>query len=125
MSVTYDAGALVAADRSNRAVWADHKVRLQMGLLPRTTAPVVAQVSRTPRQVQLRRFLRGCELDPFLVTDAHAVGELLAKAGISDVIDAHLVLVSSQSTHVVITSDVEDIKLLSSYVSGPIDIRPV
>lgn len=57
MSVVYDAGVLVAADRGDRDVWADHRVRLELGTAPVTTAPVVAQVSRSPRQAQLRRFL--------------------------------------------------------------------
>jgi hypothetical protein len=27
MTVVYDAGALIAADRSNRQVWADHQIQ--------------------------------------------------------------------------------------------------
>ncbi len=45
---------------------------------PETTATVVAQVSRWERQVQLRRFLRGCEIKPFPAEDSHAVDALLA-----------------------------------------------
>ena len=51
--VVYDAGALVAADRSERSFWADHKARLEMGMVPIVPAPVVAQVSRSARQAQL------------------------------------------------------------------------
>ncbi|MEA2501904.1 MAG: hypothetical protein QOD01_2015, partial [Actinomycetota bacterium] len=47
MSVVYDAGVLVAADRNDRTVWADHRARLELGTVPLTTAPVVAQVSRS------------------------------------------------------------------------------
>lgn len=59
MSFVYDAGVLVAADRNDRLVWAEHRARLELGMAPVTTSPVVAQVSRTGRQAQLRRFLRG------------------------------------------------------------------
>ncbi len=62
MSVVYDAGVFVAADRDDRGAWADHRVRLELGVVPTTTAPVVAQVTRSPRQAQLRRFLRGCDI---------------------------------------------------------------
>ena len=62
--VVYDAGVLVAADRNVRAVWADHRIRLEAGLIPVVPAPVIAQVSRSPAQVQLRRLLRGCEIIP-------------------------------------------------------------
>ena len=48
MSVVYDAGVLVAAERGDRKVWADHRVRLEIGALPVTTAPVIAQVTRSP-----------------------------------------------------------------------------
>ncbi len=73
MTVVYDAGALIAADRSDRETWADHRARLELGVVPVTTAPVVAQVSRAARQAQLRRFLRGCEVVPFAEGDAHVV----------------------------------------------------
>jgi hypothetical protein len=53
----YGAAVLVAADRNERRAWAEHKVRLEPGLVPLVPAPVVAQVSRSPQQAQLRRFL--------------------------------------------------------------------
>lgn len=68
MSFVYDAGDLIAAERNDRAVWADHAARLQLGLVPVTTAPVVAQVSRCGRQAQLQRLLRGCEVAAFSST---------------------------------------------------------
>ena len=30
----YDAGVLVAADRNDRRAWAEHKVRLELGIVP-------------------------------------------------------------------------------------------
>jgi hypothetical protein len=48
--VVYDAGALVAADRNVREVWADHRVRLEAEIVPAVPAPVVAQVSRPRRR---------------------------------------------------------------------------
>ena len=76
MSVVYDAGALVAAERSERDLWADHRARLELGIVPVTTAPVVAQISRSGRQAQLRRFLRGCEVEPLRPEDAPDVSAL-------------------------------------------------
>src|SRR6185295_5897265 len=46
-SVVYDAGALVAADRNERRMWAEHRVRLELGLSIAVPAPVLAQVSRS------------------------------------------------------------------------------
>lgn len=114
MSVVYDAGVLVAADRNHRAVWADHRIRLEIGAVPVTTAPVVAQVSRTPQQLQLRRFLRGCEIEPFLAEDADAVGRLLGDAGASDVVHAHVVLVAASLGTGVVTGDVKGLLRLAA-----------
>lgn len=54
--IVYDAGALIAGERNNRALWADHRVRLEQGTIPVTPAAVVAQVSRSLRQAQLRLY---------------------------------------------------------------------
>ena len=91
MILVYDAGVLVAAERNDRNVWADRRARLESGIAPVTTAPVVAQVSRSARQTQLRRFLRGCDVVAFTGDQAHGVGALLRAAGTADVIDAHLI----------------------------------
>ena len=40
-TVVYDAGVLVAADRNERRAWAEHKVRLELGVVPLVPAPVV------------------------------------------------------------------------------------
>jgi len=123
MSVVYDAGVLVAAERNNRQVWADHRVRLEVGVVPTTTAPVVAQVSRSHRQAQLRRLLRGCDIVAFAPEDAHDVGALLAKAGTSDVVDAHLIVVASGTRSTVLTSDPDDLRQLSNQLSLPVRVQ--
>lgn len=125
MSVVYDAGVLVAAASGDRAMWADHRVRLEVGLAPSTTAPVVAQVSRSPRQAQLRRFLRGCAVVPFLSADAHVVGALLGRAGLSDVVDAHVVATAASTTSTVLTSDADDLRRLSDHLPTPVAVRAV
>ena len=123
MTVVYDAGALVAADRNDRRVWANHRARLESGIVPITTAPVVAQASRSVRQVQLRRFLVGCEVVAFDSSDAHRVGSLLAAARSSDVVDAHVVVVAGRNNATVITSGPKDLRRLAAHLSHPIAIR--
>jgi len=125
MSVVYDAGVLIAADRDDRAVWADHRARLELGLLPVTTAPVVAQVSRGPQQAQLRRFLRGCDVQPFLADEAHEVGALLRRAGTADVVDAHLAITAARTGLSIRTSDELDLGRLTAHVPTPIRALPV
>jgi hypothetical protein len=67
----YDAGVLIAADRNDRRVWAEHRLRLEAGLVPVVPATVVAQASRAPTQAGLRRLLRGCEVAALTEAEAH------------------------------------------------------
>jgi len=110
--VVYDAGVLVAADRNARRVWADHKVRLEEGIVPAVPAPAVAQVSRSPSQVQLRRLLRGCEVVTLTEQRAHAAGQLLGRAGSADVADAAVAQIAAELLADVVTSDRPDIRRL-------------
>jgi len=120
--VIYDAGVLVAAERSNRDVWAEHRVRLEDGILPVVPTPVVAQVSRSPKQAQLRRFLRGCEVVSFHEADAHQVGELLRKSRTSDVVDATVVALAVERRADIQTSDPTDIRRLAAAAPHPIRV---
>ena len=63
MGVTYDAGALIAADHGERRMWARHRALLARRLVPTVPAPAVAQSWRgSARQVQLAR-LAGCDVE--------------------------------------------------------------
>lgn len=113
-AVVYDAGVLIAADRSERQVWAEHRVRLEAGVVPSVPAPVVAQVSRSSRQAQLQRFLRGCEVVPFSERDAHQVGALLERARTKDVVDASVANLAIERKADVVSDDPRDIARLLS-----------
>jgi hypothetical protein len=113
-SVVYDTGVLIAAERSERRIWAEHRVRLEAGLVPLVPAPVVAQASRSPKQAQLRRLLRGCEVVAFDETAAHVAGALLGKARTRDVVDASVVELSIRKQADVVSDDAVDIRRLLS-----------
>ena len=125
MSTVYDAGALIAAESNNRRIWAEHRARLEIGIEPITTAPVVAQASRSPRQAQLRRFLRGCRVVALSPDDAPRVGALLAANGTADVVDAHLALIASDARADIWTSDPEDLGDLAQHTDHPAAIRRI
>jgi predicted nucleic acid-binding protein len=108
----YDAAVLVAADRNERRSWAEHKVRLELGALLLVPAPVVAQVSRSPQQAQLRRFLAGCVVVPLGENDAHEAGRLMGMSGTADVVDAVVVTVAARNEAVILTRDTDDIERL-------------
>jgi predicted nucleic acid-binding protein len=108
----YDAAVLVAADRNERRTWAEHRARLEFGAVPLVPAPVVAQVSRSPQQAQLRRFLTGCVVVPLGETEAHEAGRLLRLTKTSDVVDAVLVTTALRQKATILTSDPDDIERL-------------
>ena len=108
-AVVYDAAVLVAADRNERRAWAEHKARLEFGIVPLVPAPVVAQVSRSPQQARLRRFLTGCVVVPLDESEAHAAGRLLGMSRTRDVVDAVVVTVALRQKTMILTSDPDDI----------------
>lgn len=121
----YDAGVLVAADRNDRRAWAEHKVRLELGVVPSVPAPVVAQVSRSPKQAQFRRFLTGCAVIPLGESEAHEAGRLLAMSRTADVVDAVVVTLALRHDAMILTSDPNDIKRLVAASGGAIAIIPI
>jgi predicted nucleic acid-binding protein len=110
--VVYDAAVLVAADRNVRSVWAEHRVRLEAGMVPVAPSAVVVQASRSPTQVQLRRLLRGCEVVSLTEQRAHAAGRLLGRAGSRDVVDAVVAATAAELQADVVTGDRADIRRL-------------
>ncbi len=121
-AVVYDSGALIAADRNDRRMWADHRVRLETGIVPCVPSPVVAQVSRSARQAQLRRLLLGCEVVSFHEADAHRAGAVLAKSKTSDIVDASVVLLAADRGGAVVTSDPKDIARLATAIDTFVEI---
>jgi hypothetical protein len=111
-AVVYDAAVLVAADRNERRAWAEHKARLEFGVIPLVPAPVVAQVSRSPKQAQLRRFLTGCVVVPLGESEAHQAGQLLGKTGTADVVHAVVVTIAIRKRGTILTGDSDDIERL-------------
>lgn len=101
-------GVAGVAERNDRSIWAEHRVRLEAGIVPRAPAPVVAQVSRSTRQVQLRRFLRGCDVAAFTEDDAHAAGRFLGPARTADVVDAAVVVLAVAHDAEIVTDDRRD-----------------
>jgi predicted nucleic acid-binding protein len=108
----YDAAVLVAADRNERRAWAEHKARLELGVIPLVPAPVVAQVSRSPQQAQLRRFLTGCVVVPLGESEAHEAGRLLGITRTADVVDAVVVTMALRQKAIILTSDPGDMERL-------------
>ena len=126
MGVTYDAGALVAADRGERKMWARHRALLELRQVPTVPAPVVAQGWRGgSRQARLARLLVGCNVEELDDGQARRVGELLANAARADVVDATVVEGALRRNDIVVSSDPDDLHVLAASVHRHLEVdRP-
>ena len=121
--VTYDSGALIAAERGERLMWARHRALLLRRVIPTVPAPVVAQCWRgTSRQAQLARLLAGCEVETLDDTRARATGTIAGRARISDIVDANVVEGALRRGDLIISSDEGDLAAIAAAVSLHIDI---
>lgn len=124
MGVTYDTGALIAADRGERRMWVRHRALLAARISPTVPSPVVAQSWRgNSRQALLAQLLRGCDVEPLDDQSARAVGALAARAGTTDVVDATVTEGALRRQDLVVSSDPEDLLALAAGVHRRLEVE--
>jgi predicted nucleic acid-binding protein len=107
-----DAGAFIAFERGDHAVRGWLAAARGRGLELTTCSPVVAQVWRAGRrQALLARLLGAVRIDAPDEAAARRAGELLARSGTSDVVDA-LVVGLARTDDTIVTSDPVDLGAL-------------
>lgn len=112
MRLVLDSGALVALERNERSMWIRLKAAQIEGEVPVTHAGVLGQVWRGgPRQARLSQALAGMDIRALDERLGRATGQLLAAAGLSDVIDAAIVLLARDGDEIV-TGDHDDLEQL-------------
>ena len=117
VGVTYDAGALLAAERGSRQMLAQHRRALESGVVPVVPAGALAQAWRGGPQPRLSRLLAGCRVEELDEPRARSAGAALALAKTSDVVDASVAVGAAARGDVVITSDAADIQHIASAIS--------
>lgn len=125
MGITYDTGALIAAESNRLDVWAAHKNALHERTRLVVLAPVLAQAWRGGPQPLLSRFLLGCRKEPMTEELAREAGRACALAGTSDVVDATVVVWALAHDDVVVTSDEDDLKHLADALGGRLKTRSI
>jgi hypothetical protein len=104
--VTYDTGALVAAERNDRAMWALHAGFLAEEVVPTVPAPVLAEAWRGGgRQASLSRLLALCAIEPMSEDQARRVGVLAGKAAHDDIVDVTVVEGAARRRDAIVTSN--------------------
>jgi len=125
MGITYDTGALIAADRAERRMWARHRALLALREVPTVPAPVVAQSWRGGRQALLARLLAGCDVEALDDGQARSVGSLAARAATTDIVDVCVVEGAIRRHDLVVSSDPDDLRAIAAAVDRRLEIdRP-
>ena len=125
MGITYDTGALIAADRAERRMWARHRALLALREVPTVPAPVVAQSWRGGRQALLARLLAGCDVEALDDGQARTVGSLAGRAATTDIVDVCVVEGAMRRHDLVVSSDPDDLQAIAAAVNRRLEIdRP-
>ena len=126
MSLVLDAGALVALERNDRAMWVRLKAALVAGTEVISHGGVIGQVWRSggPRQALLARALASFDVKPLDEALGRSAGALLARTRGRDVIDA-AVAALARPGDIILTTDPEDLGPLARATGHPIDIVAV
>ncbi|MBI4935754.1 MAG: twitching motility protein PilT [Actinobacteria bacterium] len=124
--VTYDTGALIAADRNDRRMWALHAGFLALEVSPIIPTPVLAEAWRGgSRQASLARFLALCTVEPLIEDQAKAVGALASRADHDDIVDVTVVEGAIRRHDAVVTSNPTHIRKIADAVRSRITIETV
>ncbi len=125
MSLTYDTGALLAAEANRRDTWALHARALARGQRPVVPAGVLGQAWRGGPQAPLSRLLRGCRIEDLNDARSRASGKACARASTPDVIDASVVVGALARDDLVVTSDHEDLSRIADALGRRLRIHRI
>lgn len=114
-----DSGVLISIEQNDRMGVALVERAKQNRIALHTTATVVGQVWRSPRQALLAKFLNGVQVHPLTDAVARKVGLLLAASRTADVVDSHVVVAAQALGLDVLTGDTNDLGTLAASITGP------
>jgi predicted nucleic acid-binding protein len=119
--LTYDTGALVAAERGDLRMWAIHRRALERRQAPTVPAAVLVEAWRG--HPAMARLVRGCHIEPLDPASARAAAQVraacAAEVSATDATVAEWALRNRQS---VVTSDRADLEALAAGVNRRLDV---
>lgn len=121
--IIYDAGALVAADKGERSLWAQFAAATAERRPVVVPSPVLAQAWRgLASQARLAKLVNGCRiLAPDEQLARHA-GVLLGRSQTTDAVDAIVVATAISLHAAILTSDIDDITLLAESADAAFEV---
>lgn len=121
--LTYDTGALLAAEANRRELWCLHARTLQRGQQPVVPAAVLAQAWRGGPQPSLSRLLRGCRIEVLDEVRARAAGVACGRSDSRDIVDAAVVAGALARADLVVTSDAGDLQRIAASMGRTLNIH--
>jgi predicted nucleic acid-binding protein len=129
--LTYDSGALIAAERGERQMWLIHQRALMRGVRPVVPAGVLVEVYRSARQVNLARLLRGCQVDSLDERTAKAAGTLLGRCAKDQggldpgPVDASVAEGALRRGDAIVSGNASHLRALADAAGRKLDVIPV
>lgn len=123
--ITYDTGALIAAERGDDRLWTLHRRALERGVVPSVPAAVLAQGWRGGPQPQMSRLLAGCRVEDFDESRARSAGAACGLSGTSDVVDAAVMVGAAARDDLVVTSDAADLSRLREALGVEVQLHEI
>lgn len=123
--LTYDSGALIAAERDNRLMWALHRAALARGVKVTVPAGALGEAWRGGPQARLSMLLKGCVVEALTEPQAREVGVLIGRSGMADTVDAAVAEGALRRRDAVVTSNRSGIERLMASVAPPMPIHEV
>jgi predicted nucleic acid-binding protein len=121
--LTYDSGALIAAERDARGMWAIHQRALWRGVRPVVPAGVLTEVYRSARQANLARFLQGCQIDALDENTAKAAGALLGRCSVDPgAVDASVAEGALRRGDAVVTGNAAHLRALAGGANRKLEV---
>lgn len=126
MGVTYDTGALIAAEGNNRRMWALHAGFLALEVAPTVPAPVLAEAWRGgARQANVARLLALCDVEALSGDQARRVGVLAGRSGHDDIVDVTVVEGAVRRHDAVVTANDDHIRLVADAIGVTVPIEHI
>lgn len=123
--LTYDTGALIAAERDQRILWSLHRAALGRGIAPTVPVGVLAESWRGGPQHRISRLLKGCRVESMHEAQARAVGALIGRSGLADIVDVAVVEGAGRRGDAVVTSNRPHIEQVAEAAGTSIPIYDV
>lgn len=123
--ITYDSGALIAAECGSQSLWALHRRLLERGARPTVSTVVLGQAWRAGPQASLSRLLRGCRIEPLSEPQSRSAGAALAASKGRDLIDAVVVTTALARDDLIVTSDPDDLRRIAAAIGGAVALYVV